>query len=53
MANIIRCQTFGRAGFTELGVGLIQIFPDSPLIKEAEAIYVEVRAMLEDVGARS
>ena len=32
---------------------LIQIFPDSPLIKEAEAIYVEVRAMLEDVGARS
>jgi len=32
---------------------LIQIFPDSPLIKEAEAIYVQVRAMLEDVGARS
>lgn len=32
---------------------LIQIFPDSPLIKEAEAIYVQVRAMLEDVGTRS
>ena len=28
MANIIRCQTFSRAGFTELGVGLIQFLPD-------------------------
>lgn len=32
---------------------LIQIFPDSPLIKEAEAIYTNVRAMLESFETSS
>jgi len=32
---------------------LIQIFPDSPLIKEAETVYLAIQAMLEDVKARS
>ncbi|NBW93032.1 MAG: outer membrane protein assembly factor BamD [Bacteroidetes bacterium] len=32
---------------------LIQIFPDSPLIKEAETVYLAIQAMLEDVEARS
>lgn len=32
---------------------LIQIFPDSPLIKEAESIYVEVRAMMDSLQTTS
>lgn len=29
---------------------LIQIFPDSPLVKDAEAVYQEVRALMESLG---
>lgn len=32
---------------------LIQIFPDSPLVKEAETVYAEVRAMMESLNTTS
>jgi len=32
---------------------LIQIFPDSPLVKDAESIYISVRSMMDSFDSQS